>query len=399
MTGGVSRREAQNARRRARRRRRIRRLASALGVILVLSGAAITFAALRDPEARTSTAPVTTSPSVSTSTTVAGTTTTTARKVFAPGTFDRTDALLEARVRSAGLSVGMIRIVAADGVVIHEHTFGSMSGTTPMSIASSTKWLTAATLMTFVDRGVMGLDNDISKWLPEFGGSNPPITSRQLLDHTSGVRDNACQDSGTPLATCVRTLASSPREFPAGSKFSYGNSPFLVVGRLIEVLGGADFATVVRQQLTGPLHMNATTWPGAPTSANPAFGVRVTVEDYGKFLDMILHDGVSNGTRVLSADAVRQMISNQVSAYDTSHDYSVGITKIPRYGFGCWPDVQDQSAMTAVVSGNGGAGFYPWVDFTTHTWGIVGVQDERGAQFAVPASQAVEVEARSAVAR
>ena len=52
-----------------------------------------------------------------------------------------------------------------------------------------------------------------------------------------------------------------------------------------------------------------------------------------------------------------------------------------------------------VVSGNGGEGFYPWVDFTTRTWGIVGVQDARGAQFAVPASQKVEIEARTAVAR
>jgi len=102
---------------------------------------------------------------------------------------------------------------------------------------------------------------------------------------------------------------------------------------------------------------------------------------------------------VLSSDAVTQMISDQVSHYDTSHDYSVGITGIPRYGLGCWPDVVDRSAKTAVVSGNGGKGLYPWVDFTTHTWGVVGVQDERGAQFAVPASQQVEVEARTAVAR
>jgi hypothetical protein len=54
---------------------------------------------------------------------------------------------------------------------------------------------------------------------------------------------------------------------------------------------------------------------------------------------------------------------------------------------------------TAVVSGNGGKGFYPWVDFATQTWGAVGVQDDRGAQLAVPASQRVEVEARAAVAR
>ena len=220
------------------------------------------------------------------------TTTTAVRKDFAPDTFVATDALLEERVRSAGLSLGMIRIVAADGAVIHEHTIGGMSGTTPIDVASSTKWLTAATFMTFVDQGVIGLDDDISKWLPEFGGSNPPITARQLLTHTSGVHDNPCQNDGTSLATCVDTLASSPREFPAGSSFSYGNAPFLVVGRLIEVLGGTDFATVVQQRLTGPLGMDDTTWPGAPTAANPAFGARITVDDYGKFLDMILHEGV-----------------------------------------------------------------------------------------------------------
>ena len=343
------------------------------------------------------TSPVASSTAMATPTAV--TTTGTVGRKFAPGTFDATDSMLDQRVRSAGLSGGLVRIVTAGGVVIHEHTVGAMSATTPMAVASSTKWLTAATLMTFVDEGALGLDDDVSRWLPEFGGSTPPVTARELLDHTSGVRDNPCQSDGTPLATCVRALASWAREFPAGSRFSYGNSPFLVVGRLIEVLGGADFATVVHHQLTGPLGMTATTWPGAPTAANSAFGLTVTVDDYGKFLDMILHQGVSNGTRVLSPEAVTQIISNQVSHYDTTHDFSVGITGIPRYGLGCWPDVVNQSSTTDVVSGNGGKGFYPWVDFTTQTWGIVGVQDDRGAQTAVPASQKVEIAARTAVAQ
>jgi CubicO group peptidase (beta-lactamase class C family) len=319
------------------------------------------------------------------------------RKVYPTGAFDTTDAALDARVRAAGLSVGMIRIVDADGNVVHEHGIGGMTGSTPLGIASSTKWLTAATFLTFVDKRAVGLDDDIAKWLPEFAGSN--ITARELLDHTSGVHDNPCQTNGTPLATCVRTLASSPREFAAGRAFSYGNSPFLVVGRLVEVLGNADFATVVRQQLTGPLGMDDTTWPGAPGAASPAFGARVTVDDYGKLLDMVLHGGTHNGTRVLSSDAVQQMITNQVGAYDTTHDYSVGITQIPRYGLGCWPDVVDGAGKTVVVSGNGGEGFYPWVDLATRTWGIVGLDDTRGAQYAVPASQQVEVEARTAVSR
>ncbi|MET0920140.1 MAG: serine hydrolase [Acidimicrobiia bacterium] len=94
--------------------------------------------------------------------------------------------------------------------------------------------------MTFVAQRAIALDDDIARWFPEFAGSSPPITARQLLDHTSGVHDNPCQSDGTALATCVRTLAASPRELPAGAALSYGNSPFLVVGRTWGVLGVHD---------------------------------------------------------------------------------------------------------------------------------------------------------------
>jgi CubicO group peptidase (beta-lactamase class C family) len=218
-----------------------------------------------------------------------------------------------------------------------------------------------------------------------------------LMDHTSGVRDNPCQNGGVGLAACVQTLAASPREFAAGTQFSYGNSPFLVVGRLVEVLGGSDFATVVQQRLTGPLGMTATTWAGAPDAPNPAFGATSTVDDYGRFVAMLLHHGTAGASRVLSADAVDEIVRNQVARYDTTHDYSVGITGIPRYGLGCWPDVVSADGATEVVSGNGGKGFYPWIDLQSRTWGVVGVQDDRGADLAVPASQVVEVAARAAV--
>jgi CubicO group peptidase (beta-lactamase class C family) len=143
--------------------------------------------------------------------------------------------------------------------------------------------------------------------------------------------------------------------------------------------------------------MHATTWTGAPAAPSPAFGATSTVDDYGRFLAMLLAGGSLDGTRVLSRAAIDTMVTNQVGRYDTTHDYSVGITGIPRYGLGCWADVVGPDGATTVVSGNGGKGFYPWIDFTTNTWGIVGVQDERGAQFAVPASQVVEVAARTAV--
>ncbi len=98
----------------------------------------------------------------------------------------------------------------------------------------------------------------------------------------------------------------------------------------------------------------------------------------------------------LSEASVAELLRNQVAAYDTSRDYSVGITGIPRYALGAWPDVVAADGSSVVVSGNGGKGFYPWVDLEHRAYGIVGIQDDRGAELAVPASQRVAVAARQA---
>ena len=312
--------------------------------------------------------------------------------------FDVTDAMLRERVRSAGLAGGTV-VVVRGGEVVHSYSVGSVDVSTPLSVASSTKWLTAATLMTFVDDGSLTLDTGIGRWLPDFADDAPSITVRQLLNHTSGVRDRDCLWNGGPLDACVQLIARSPREFPAGSAYSYGNADFHVLGRLIEVLGRADFASVVRDRLTGPLGMSSTIWPGAPGGTGPAAGVRTTVDDYLKFLSMILNRGESDGGRVLSRHSIEELVQNQIGGYDTDRDFAVGITRIPRYGLGCWPDVVDADGRTVVVSGNGGKGFYPWVDFSTQSFGIIGVQDDRGAQVAVPVSQRIAVEARDVLRR
>ena len=320
-----------------------------------------------------------------------------AATTLAPDAFAATDAALRNRVSGAGLDGGMVRVVR-DGRTVHEYSVGGVGPDTALSVASSAKWLTAATLMTFVDEGVVALDDPVSRWLPEFAGEQPQITIRELLDHTSGVRDRPCLwDTAGSLEDCVRVIASSPREFSPGSAFSYGNADFHVVGRLIEVLGGADFATVVARRIGNPLGMTATTWPGAPNNPSPAAGARTTVDDYSRFLAMILGRGELDGERILSTGAVDELVRDQVAAYDTSHDYAVGITRIPRYALGAWPDVVDGAGTTLVVSGNGGEGYYPWVDFVTNSYGVVAVQDDRGAELAVPASQAVANEARRAL--
>ncbi|MFI5046921.1 MAG: hypothetical protein ACHQIG_07640, partial [Acidimicrobiia bacterium] len=134
-------------------RRRVR-AALALASLLVLAACSSSGS---DDARRPTTLPVASTSAASSTTAPATTTTTAPRRAIAADAFDTTDALLDDRVRAAGLSGGMVRIVDVDGSVLHEHTVGGFSGSTPIDVASSTKWLTAATFMTFVDQGAIKL--------------------------------------------------------------------------------------------------------------------------------------------------------------------------------------------------------------------------------------------------
>ncbi|MSZ88688.1 MAG: serine hydrolase, partial [Actinobacteria bacterium] len=89
-----------------------------------------------------------------------------------PQAFAATDAAMASRIASAGLSGGFVRVVRG-GQIVHERQIGSVSGSSVLSVASSTKWLTAATLMSLVDSGLVGLDDPVATWLPEFASTGP----------------------------------------------------------------------------------------------------------------------------------------------------------------------------------------------------------------------------------
>lgn len=311
--------------------------------------------------------------------------------------FTAVNQALAQRVRASG--VGGYVLIASKGATLHEHSVGGVTRTTSLGVASAAKWLTAATLLTFVDEGMIGLDDPVLRWLPEFSdGSGSPITVRHLLTHTAGIPDPSWLWEGSrTLVGGVQEIARGPRQFEAGSRFTYGNADYYVAGRLIEVLGGADFASVFRRRIGAPLGMGATSWPGAPSAPSPAAGAVTTAEDYSRFLQLLLDEGVRNGNRILSVASVAELMRNQVANHDLSGDYAVGITKIPRYTLGGWPDVVDGAGTGVIVSGNGGRGYYPWIDRSTGSFGIVAVQDDRGATVAVPASQLVAAVSWNAV--
>ena len=122
---------------------------------------------------------------------------------------------MAARVSQAG--IGGKLVVVRDGEVLVDESYGGVGDDTPLSVASTAKWVTASTVLTLVDEGLLTLDDPISTWLPDLEGPVRDATLRQLLSHTSGVKQQQCIfDPGDELASCTQRLLAAPLEFEPG---------------------------------------------------------------------------------------------------------------------------------------------------------------------------------------
>lgn len=298
---------------------------------------------------------------------------------------------LATRVSSEHLD-GAALLVVDGGTEVERVTFGTYSDHTVVPIASASKWLTAATMMTLVDEGRVSLDDPVSKYLPEFTGATGAATIRQLLSHTSGIAQNDCiWDTSTTLERCVARVATAKTAYVPGTRFSYGNTSYSVAGRVIEVVTGLSFEQAFEQRIAEPLQMFDTRFSGGtyPRTANPvpAASAESTLADYARFMAMISADGLVDGRRILSRNSVREMEADQVRGIDTRGDSAVRTTGIPTYGLGTWRDVVSDSDAGVITTGNGAYGFYPWVDRARNGYGVLLVFDRRGSDVAVPESQ------------
>jgi CubicO group peptidase (beta-lactamase class C family) len=303
------------------------------------------------------------------------------------------DRSMRNRVANDDLAGGVL-LVVRDGDVIHEADFGALDTASVIPIASASKWLTSATLMTLVDEDKVSLDESVSTYVPEFKGAKKAITVRQLLSHTHGLPYADCiGDPTTTTANCTAAIATGadPATKP-GKTFSYGGVGYEVAGRIIEVVTGQSFEDAFEARIARPLGMSHTRFDEYQGQRfrhpQPAGSAVSTVDEYAQFLAMLAAGGTTASGRVLSEDSIAEIERDQVRGIDTHRDGAVQITKIPTYGLGVWRDRTNETDDIEVVSGSGAYGFYPWIDRRHGNYGIVGVADlSNGAEHAVPASQ------------
>lgn len=140
----------------------------------------------------------------------------------------------------------------------------------PVRIASISKLVVAVGVMKLVEAGKLDLERDVSSWLgwtlrnPAF--PDRPITLRELLSHTSSVRDHDDQYA-IPLGSSVRQELANPKSWdpvhgPGDNYFTYSNMNFPIVGSIVERVTGERFDVWMRKNVLDPMRVDACyNWP------------------------------------------------------------------------------------------------------------------------------------------
>ena len=283
-------------------------------------------------------------------------------------------------------------------------------------IWSMSKPITVVSIMILVEKGLIKLDDNVSKYLPEFSEiyckgkagkylCKKPLKIIHLLTHRSGFGYYSHQGYGYGLTSTIKynnlndfskDLSKVVLEFEPGEKYYYGVNQALL-GRVVEVVSKKNFYQFLKEEIFEPLDMSETkfyltqkdrsrfqplyinfgTIKGFTTEldeltyeeSNSAYfggeGLISTMNDYSNFCIMLLNGGIYKGKRIISEKSIGIMTSKYSSSYpeeefaDTS---KLGFN----YGFSMFvlddPMVDGTGSTKGIYGWSGYHGTHFWID-------------------------------------
>ncbi|WP_200810899.1 serine hydrolase [Demequina sp. NBRC 110057] len=273
----------------------------------------------------------------------------------------RLEALAE-RFGVPGAQLGVLRAAvgvddsSADEIDILTHgvtrteTGQPVTDATVFQIGSITKVWTATLAMQLVDEGALDLDTRVAEVLPELTlkdkATREAMTVRHLLTHTNGIDGDVFVDTGRgddALERYAECLHAVDQAHPLGETWSYSNSGYILLGRVIERVTGGTWDAAIRERIVARLGLSRTStlpeeallhdtalghvvglphpvpapvW-AMPRSVGPAGLVNATARDLLAFVQAHLHGGLgAAGERLLTAESTTAMAAHQVDLPD-----------------------------------------------------------------------------------
>ncbi|WP_448140324.1 serine hydrolase domain-containing protein [Sphingopyxis fribergensis] len=134
---------------------------------------------------------------------------------------------------------------------------------TRFQLASATKMVTGLLLMRLVEQDKLGLNDPLTRWIPEAPASWSAIRVRQLADHTSGLAEQRGAARDATLGDILTTAMAAPLAYSPGTEARYGFTDFAILRVILEKAGGDTLPRLLQKELFEPLDMRETAFANA----------------------------------------------------------------------------------------------------------------------------------------
>lgn len=219
-------------------------------------------------------------------------------------------------------------------------------------IGSITKQFTAAGILMLVEEGKISLDDEITKFIPDYPTGGNKITIHNLLNHTSGIKtyevtksyDSTIRKDFKP-GEFMDVFKNEPMDFKPGEQFSYSNSGYFLLGIIIEKVSGKTYEEFIKKRIFEPFGMKNSYYGNhSRIIPNRAAGYQATKNEFmnadylsmtqmyaaGALLSTV--DDLWTWTRALHSGEVVSMKSLKLMTTHTKY----ADDKTRNYGYGLW---------------------------------------------------------------
>ena len=188
----------------------------------------------------------------------------------------KVDAAVEAQ-RKAQKIPGVSVAVCRNGKVVKSGGYGLANVELDVPVTAETifqtgsvgKQFTSMAVMMLLEEGKIGLDDKLTKFIPESPEAWKEVTIRQLLTHTSGIADYGGEEETMGKGVInfrkdyteeelVQAFAKMPMDFAPGEKWSYSNTGYVLLGIVIHRVTGEFYGDFLQQRIFQPLGMKET---------------------------------------------------------------------------------------------------------------------------------------------
>jgi CubicO group peptidase (beta-lactamase class C family) len=268
------------------------------------------------------------------------------------------------RNQVTGLAVCLVdgrRVVWTEGFGFADLRHGIKADEdTAFEIGSTSKTFTGFMVMQLAEKGLIGLDDPVTMYIPSFslgapfGGSgvSRPVTIRSMLTHHSGIPGDLFNGAFTTVFDpafndhLLEVINTDVASWPTDTVWSYSNTAISLLQKVIEASSGMSFADYSRGFLqsmgmtSSSFYLNdhpagtrisrnyflGTEVPTPQINIPPTGAIRASITDMSKYLRMVMAGGEAEGIRIVASQTLAAMLTRQNANVPLDFDLSIGIT-------------------------------------------------------------------------